>query len=175
MEYPGVFNYKSKNKDGLVEYDISSIEVNFKNTPEQNYKLQLSPTGKLNLYNAVGDAIPKFDSAQAKHYVSHYGGIFYEGVVRDFTIEQMDSVRSIEPDYTITVKDKKNIAKQVKVWRKKLANPIENEFGLKQEYDVSRAIISLSWREELFHAQYQMWDVLFKPLSYFTTGSSPIQ
>ena len=71
-----------------------------------------------------------------------------------------DSVFNSKPFYKISLKDKEGVFTNVDVW--KIYNPNT------ENWDAEYGYIRVDNDNELFRIQYFSWDILFKPLSYFT-------
>lgn len=162
-----VFSYKSLDENGREEMDISNISLTIKDQPQQSYTVQKTLGGIVSLKDGNGATVSTFDTLGVQHYITHFDGIAYEKVIRNYSPTQIDSVTSLIPDYVLKVTDGAGATKEVKVWKKKLANPEINEMGIKLEYDISTAVAQIPGSAELVSIQYHTWDKLFKPLSYY--------
>lgn len=155
--YPGVFNYKLK--------DISKIEVDIKNFPQESYKIELLSDGKVSLLDQQSTPIQVFDSNAVKHYVTHYRELFYESFANYLTDFQKDSIDNVAADFNFTVTDVDGKQKNVRLWKIK-----EQETGFdlaEATYDTGRGLASINGSKEIVKVQFYTWDVLMKPLSYY--------
>ena len=140
--------------------DIQFISVEFIQDSINSYKaVRGNNNNQVALFDGSNNSIPKFDSSQVKHYFSHYKKIHFNKKVNE-TQEYIDSVFSSKPFYKITIKGKGELLNSVEVWKIK-SSSLNN-------WDPEYGYIRINEDDELFRIQYYSWDILFKPLSYFT-------
>ena len=139
--------------------DIQFISVEFIQDSINSYKAVRGNKNQVALFDGSNNSIPKFDSSQVKHYFSHYKKIHFNKKVNE-TQEYVDSVFSSNPFYKITIKGKGGLLNSVEVWKIK-SSSLNN-------WDPEYGYIRINEDDELFRIQYYSWDILFKPLSYFT-------
>jgi hypothetical protein len=158
--YSGVFNY------GVGE--IKSIEVTFFNDLKNSYSIDVTDKGKVILKDHNKNIIPVFDSAQVKHYVTHYRDIYYESINRQLTAEQVDSVMASPPVHQFKVTDQKGEHKTVVLWPLPDTDLLFEETPFNEKgYNTDRAWASINGSKELVKIQYHSWDLLLKPLWYY--------
>lgn len=153
-KFPGVFIYKPG--------EIAKIEVKNHQQPDESYKVEVSPKGKVKLLDWDGSPIEKFDSSGVKHFVSHYTEIYYESDAKHLNQTEQDSVLSLTPIFTLTVTDVMGNKTEARIWD----NFNEDDNG-GIAVDIGRALCSINGSKELVKVQYYSWDVLMKPKSYF--------
>ncbi len=155
--YPGVFNYNIK--------DISKIEVDIKNYPQESYKIELLSNGKVSLLDQQNNPIQVFDSSAVKHYVTHYRELFYESFANYLSNDQKDSLDKVQADYNFTVTDINGKEKNVRLWKiKQESTGFELEESM---FDTGRALVSVDGSKDIVRVQFYTWDVLLKPLNYY--------
>ena len=139
--------------------DIQFISLEFVQDSINSYKAVRGENNQVALYDGSNSNISNFDSSQVKHYFSHYKRIHFNKKIQE-SQDYVDSVFASKPFYKITLKDKAGIFTSVDVWKIKsqLTNSWDPEYGY----------IRINDENELFRIQYFSWDILFKPLSYFT-------
>lgn len=153
-KFPGVFIYKPG--------EIAQIEIENHRYPEESYKVEVTPQGKVKLLNWDETPVVKFDSSEVRHFVTHYTEIYYESDVKHLNQHQQDSVLALTPIFTLTVTDVNGKKTEARVWD----NYNETEEG-SIAVDIGRALCSVNGSKELVKVQYYTWDVLMKPKSYF--------
>lgn len=153
-KFPGVFIYKPG--------EIAEVKVENHQHPEESYKVEVTPQGKVKLLNWDNSPVVKFDSSGVKHFVSHYTDIYYEGEAKHLSSEQQDSILASIPLYTLTVTDIVGTKTEAKVWD----NYNNTETG-GLAVDIGRGLCSVNGSKSLVKVQYYSWDVLMKPKSYF--------
>jgi hypothetical protein len=138
--------------------DIQFISLEFIQDSINSYKAVRGEGNQVALFDGSNNNIPKFDSSQVKHYFSHYKKIHFNKLVQE-PQNYVDSVFSSTPFYKITLKDNEGLFTTVDVWKIKMPSNI---------WDPEYGYIRINDENELFRIQYYSWDILFKPLSYFT-------
>lgn len=141
--------------------DIEYISLDFIQDSINSYKAVRGDGNKVALFDGSNNSISKFDSSQVKHYFTHFKKIHFNKKVIE-SQQYIDSVFKSKPFYKITLKDKAGIFTYVDVWKIKKPNS--------DNWDAEYGYIRVDNENELFRIQYFSWDILFKPLSYFTTN-----
>lgn len=157
-KFPGVFIYQPG--------EIAKIEINNHQNPEESYKVEVTPAGKVKLLNWDNSNVLKFDSSSVRHLVSLYTDIYYESVVKHLSQNQQDSVVNVTPLFTLTVTDVMGKKTEARIWDN--FNQTDNG-GL--ALDIGRALCSVNGSNHLVKVQYYSWDVLMKPKSIFLPKS----
>ena len=155
-----VYNYRNP-------LHIQSIKVTFNEDPTQSYKVNRNKDQSVSLFNASGQKVMNFDSIQVKHYFTHYNKVYFNKVVQEKN-EYVDSVFSNIPTYSIELTDLKGKTTLSELWKIKYATSITTSIGNVLEYNPDYGFLRLNKGKELLRIQYQNWDLLFKPLSFFT-------
>jgi hypothetical protein len=146
-----VFSYANANK-------IKSIKVKFNFEPNQSFSI-IRNENNVQLINGKNQMLKSFDTIQVKHYMTHFNNINYNKNMM-FKESIRDSFLAIKPHIYFEVNDDIN-NKIINFWKIKDDN---SETGWDKEY----GLININNGKELMRVQYFNWEILFKPLSYFT-------
>lgn len=149
---PRIFDYKDPKK-------IYKISTTFLNNEKESYTINFQ-NNKLELYNFKNHKLIKYDSSQVKHYLTHFNTISYNKIMFE-NQKVIDSIFNSSPFITFELIDYTNKVTKVDFWKIKDEN---NVTGWDPEY----GYIRVNNNNELLRAQYFNWEILFKPLSFFT-------
>ena len=147
-----VFNYPNSKH-------IKSINTIFNEFPNESYSIQ-NNKNSVSLFDKDSKQINSFDSIQVKHYLTHFNNINYNRIVFKDSL-YADSVFNLTPHIEFKLKDIKSKNTNVQLWR------IKNELS-ETGWDKEYAYIKINDKFELLKVQFFNWDILFKPLSYFS-------
>ena len=149
---PKIFNYSNPKK-------IKKIEVYFNEKPNETYTISYI-NDTIKLFDINNKTLSKYDTIQVKHYLSHFNNISYNKII--FEKQQfLDSVFKNKPHYSFILTDISNHKINVDFWK------IKNE-NSSTGWDVEYGYIRINKKNELLRAQYFNWEILFKPLSFYT-------
>ena len=114
----------------------------------------------LNFYNYNNNLVKDYNKIQVKHYLTHFHNISYNKIIFEKQIV-IDSIFNSNRFVSFELKDVNNKTTKVDFWRIKDEN---SPNGWDPEY----GYIRVNNNNELLRAQYFNWEILFKPLSFFT-------
>ena len=150
---PKVFNYPDPKM-------IQKITVNFNEKANESYSISyLNDTIKL--YDVNDKILFKYDTVQVKHYLSHFNNISYNKIIFEKQ-KFLDSVFKNKPHYSFILTDISSHKINVEFWKIKDENSSTG-------WDVEYGYIRINKKNELLRAQYFNWEILFKPLSFYTS------
>lgn len=154
--FTGVFNYEDLE-------EISSVKVTYPKNPENSFTVnQLAGNLMLN------DGKQSFDEALLRSYLVNYKKIHFNRFI-DMTDKQIDSVASLTPDYSISVKSKTGNINKVDLYKMAARigdiDPITNK---QRVYDPNYCIGFVNDSKDIARYQYYVVDPLLKKKSYFT-------
>ena len=145
---------------------IQSINVTFNHEPEQSYSVIRNNNQSVSLLNSNDQKVASFDSIQVKHYFSHFNKVYFNKVVQESS-DYVDSVFSKKPTYSIKLSDVDGNTTVSEIWKIKYPTNITTSYGEIIEYSPEYGYLRLNSGKELLRIQYQNWELLFKPLSFF--------
>ena len=154
-----VFNYRNP-------LNIQSLKVNYNEDPGEGFIVKRNKDESVSLFNAFNQKVTKFDSIQVKHYFTHYNKIHFNKVVEESN-DYIESVFNEIPNYSIELKDAEGKTILSEIWKIKYPEPFITSYGKAIEYNPDYGFLRLNKGEELLRIQYQNWELLLKPLSYF--------
>ena len=157
--FTGVFNYPPNS--------IKKVSVKFNKAIENSYTIDVLNESTVALYNHQMQPVTSFDSSQVKHYLTHYKKIHFNDVNKELTQDEVDSVFASVPNYEISVTDKNGNLNEVQVW-KMIRHKASPENGNVIEWNPEKGWCRMNGGNEIFKVQYYSWDVLLKPLDYYT-------
>ena len=149
---PRIFDYKNPK-------EIYKISTTFLNKKKESYTINFQ-NNKLELYNFKNQKLIKYDSSQVKHYLTHFNNISYNKIMFE-NQKVIDSIFNSSPFITFELIDFKNKVTKVDFWKIKDENTVTG-------WDPEYGYIRVNNNNELLRAQYFNWEILFKPLSFFT-------
>ncbi|MEN8928401.1 MAG: hypothetical protein ABF242_08315 [Flavobacteriales bacterium] len=159
-KYSGVFDY-----DPL---EISSIKVTHNQDLASSY-LITQKDKKVILSSIDGKPLENVDNALVENYTLIYEKIFFNRIA-DFSPEQVDSVKAIEPLYTVSVTDMEGVTKTVNFLRKKRDVEAFNEItGEPIIYDENYLLGYYPESKDIFVFQFFNLGNIFSKQSYFIT------
>ena len=149
---PQIFHYPNPK-------DILQVKLSYNQYQNESFTISQNKD-EIRLFDSGANSIDQFDTVQLKHYFTHFNNICYNKIM--FVNESFkDSIFSSKPFIDITLLNKKNETTHVQFW--KIKN-IKSSTTWDKEY----GYIRVNGNEELLRAQYFNWDIIFKPLSFFT-------
>ena len=149
---PRIFDYKDPKK-------IYKISTTFLNNEKESYTINFQ-NNNLELYNFKNQKLIKYDSSQVKHYLTHFNTISYNKIMFE-NQKVIDSIFNSSPFIAFELIDFKNKVTKVDFWKIKVQNTVTG-------WDPEYGYIRVNNNNELLRVQYFNWEILFKPLSYFT-------
>tara|TARA_B100001057_G_C22795612_1_gene929496 strand:+ start:126 stop:1118 length:993 start_codon:yes stop_codon:yes gene_type:complete len=149
---PRVFDYVNPK-------NIQKISTNFIGNEKESYTITYE-NDSLNFYDNDNNLVTDYNEIQVKHYLTHFNNISYNKIIFEKQII-IDSIFNSNRFVSFELKDVNNNIKKVDFWRIKDEN---SPNGWDPEY----GYIRVNNNNELLRAQYFNWEILFKPLSFFT-------
>jgi hypothetical protein len=149
---PRIFSYKNPKS-------VQKITTNFYQNHNETYTISNSNNNVV-LLNFKNEKIKKYDSSQVKHYLTHFNNISYNKIMFE-NQNIMDSIFNSDPFISFNLLDVYNQSTYVDFWRIKDENAPNG-------WDAEYGYIRVNNNNELLRAQYFNWEILFKPLSFFT-------
>ncbi len=147
-----VFSYPNSKK-------IKSINTIFNDFSEESYIIK-NKNNAVSLFSNNNKQIDTFDSIQVKHYLTHFNNINYNQIeFKDSSYK--DSIFNLTPHIEFKLSDDNSKMSHIKLWR------IKSDFS-ETGWDKEYGFIKINDSYELLKVQFFNWDILFKPLSYFT-------
>jgi len=165
--FTGIVNWRASD---VYNYSnpmhIESIKVTFKEDPDQSYTVIRNKDQSVTLMNSIGQKVTLFDSIQVKHYFTHFNKVHFNKVVQESSV-YADSVYSNSPTYSIKLNDIHGNSTLSEIWKIKYPTNITTSIGKIIEYNPDYGYLRLNKGKELLRIQYQNWELLFKPISFF--------
>jgi len=149
---PRVFDY-------INPKSILKIATNFIGKESESYTITYKDDS-LNFYNSKNQQVDDYNKVQVKHYLSHFNNISYNKIIFEKQ-KIIDSIFNSKRFISFELKDVNNKTTKVDFWRIKDKNAPNG-------WDVEYGYIRVNNNNELLRAQYFNWEILFKPLSFFT-------
>ena len=149
---PQIFHYPNSK-------DILQVKLNYNQLKNESFIIYQN-NDEIRLLDSNSNPINQFDTIQLKHYFTHFNNICYNKIM--FVDQSFkDSVFSSKSFIDISLLNSKNETTRVQFWRIK---NVESSTNWDKEY----GYIRVNGSDELLRAQYFNWDIIFKPLSFFT-------
>lgn len=126
----GIFNYNP--------LDIASIDVDYSERPEDGFKAYLEGTNTFRLEDHRGNPVSLFDTAALRRYFVEYKKVHFETFNKRYTEEMKDSLKALDPYFTITVQNKSGVERSVDAYRIGLPEGTKNVDGTPLDWDVDR-------------------------------------
>ena len=149
---PLVFNYPNPKS-------IKNISVKFSEKPKESYTIS-NKNNTIKLFDLDNKELSNYDTVQVKHYLSHFENVSYNKIMFEKQ-NIIDSIFKSEPHYYFELTDSSNKVTKVEFWKIK---DIDSPTG----WDAEHGYIRVNNNNELLRAQYFNWEILFKPLSFYT-------
>lgn len=160
-KYSGVFNYNP--------LDIKSIVVNHINNKEESFQITQDQK-KVSLKTIDGEIVSEFNNSLVENYILIYEKIFFNKIA-EFSPEKVDSVKAIEPLYTIEVTGVDGEVKKVNFCPKKRdVIEIDEVTGEKLLYDENYLLGYYQDAKEIYVFQFFNLGNIFAGKSYFITN-----
>ncbi len=148
---PEIFKYQP--------HEIKQVEIIYSEKSKASYKIEINPD-KPKIFSYTNQ---KFLNDININKVGSYLTYFMNVKFSDFNIlnlEKSDSLKTLEPDYTIFVKDIYDISKKVELFKIKISeNP--------KKYDINKMYAIIN-EEDIVVVKYFDIDLILKDISYFT-------
>ena len=157
FECTGIFNY-----DPL---DIASVSVRQPDSAHLNFKIVANGKNSFALFNN-DKVIETFDTAAVRGYLLYYKKVHFERHNWEYNQEQVDSVKSLTPHYTIEVKTKEGEAKKVKLLKRKYNYEKLDLEGNPLVWDQDRLWVILP-NGQLVIGQYHTFGKLLRDVNWF--------
>lgn len=155
-----IFKYNSE--------EIKSIEVTYHEKPEESFKIEKN----LNTINLIdgqtAQPIQKFDTNKVIQYLGLFENINYEMIVLDeVKPEQQDSIRKINPFFTIKVEDVYGKSTKIVALHMPNYKQTVDDKGNPYPYDVDRMYAILNDDVFLIYIQFYTFDKITYPKQFF--------
>lgn len=155
--------------------EIASIEVDFPLQPAESYRVVNNDNKSLSLFQKEsGREITNYDTLKLMNYVNAYRNIRFETLLNDMEPERRDSITSQSPVYTIKLHTTDGKTVEVKTFARKLPVPELDVFDdTTIIFDRDRMYALINDDKDFVLIQYYVFDKILRPLTWFTTPSSP--
>ena len=154
----GLFNYQYGQIDEIkVEYPLGD---------KKGFKINSIENNLFELEDLAGNKIEEYNTPKLLAYVSSFKKIHFEGFEETQEDTFLDSLNLAVPMAVITVSDKKENERSIKLYEKRLSSgPVEFE-GDTIELDLDRCH-GVTNKGDFVVAQYHVFDPLTLDISYF--------
>lgn len=148
--------------------EIKSIEVTYHEKSEESFKIEKNLNTIHLIDGQTFQSIQKFDTNKVYQYLTNYEKIYYEMIVLDeVKPEKQDSIRKINPFFTIKVEDV--YGKSTKIVALHMPNYKQtlDDKGTPYPYDVDRMYAILNDDDFLIYIQFYTFDKITAPKQFF--------
>jgi hypothetical protein len=120
--------------------DIASVEVNFPDDPEQNYRAESYGDNKYGLVKLEdNEPLDEFNLVVVKQQISRFKKVGFEFFIsEEETAIKLDSLSSLVPMYIFSVKDREGNVKQLSCYQRANLDGKQDDDGNLFEADVDR-------------------------------------
>ncbi len=147
--------------------DISSIKIEFPDTPSESYLIEKTGTSRLEIKQLATNSIfDHFDTLRVVEMINAYKFINFESLLQGFDQKFIDSVTSSQPVNIITLTDIAGNVNMVKTFRLKNKTGDFDDNGNLLPYDRERLYALINEGKEFVLIQYFVFDPITRPLSY---------
>src|SRR6056297_216703 len=147
--------------------DIQMVRVNYPGKAESSFQLDYKRNDKFILKELPsGKKVKKFNKNRASRYLSYFGNIRFNRIIREESDELIDSLRSVSPFCVIEVENLSDNTAKLEAYRK-LSGGKEDAFGEKTRYDLNFLYGIYNNSDDVLLIKYTEIDPLFKEISYF--------
>ncbi|MCF6366223.1 MAG: DUF4340 domain-containing protein [Bacteroidales bacterium] len=147
---PEIFSYKP--------HEITEIEIKYSDKSKTSYKIEINnQTSKLYSYSEQ-KYLDNIKNNKIGSYLSYFMNVKFS----DFNVlskQESDSLKNINANFTITVKDIYNGTKTVELYKIKLNSEID-------EYDFNKLYAIIN-NEDIVIVKYYDIDLILKDINYF--------
>lgn len=159
--------WRDKALFGLSGIDIQKVKVMYPQDPDDSFQLEYRKNGKFVLRRLPSeDKIKNFKKNMASRYLSYFGNIRFQRLIREESKELVDSLRSSSPFCVIEVEDLSGKLIKLETYRK-LSKGKKDAFGEKTKYDLNFLYGIYNETDDVLLIKYTEIDPLFKEISYF--------
>jgi len=146
---------------------ISRIHLQFFEEPQKSHVVEVDQKGGLKLFENTGEEVSEFNTKSVQRYVTLMMRLNYEGMNKELSMHEADSVMRSTPLYSISVTDITGSVKNVLVHRKNAPPGLTDYKGDPILWDKDRYWGHVKGRTELMKLQFFSWGPVFKPISFF--------
>lgn len=152
--------------------DITSVKLEYKDEPLQNYEI-INRNNVIELINNSGTKVPAFDTLKVREYLTRFINVNVEAFVTTMDKDKRDSTLNSQPREIFTIKTTDGKTFQLKTFAKRVLNEEYDINGKLKLIDVDRfyAIINND-RKNLLLLQNYVFDNIFKPIDFFAPAAS---
>lgn len=144
----------------LPDYDILSVEVAYAETPAESFLLDVTNPAKATLNSLTGNRQLKLDKEKLSDYLMRFSQVPYETISYPMSKEIYDSIKSIRPYCTITLKSIDKQLYKVKTYRINLP-------GLTKEVDLFKMYAVIQNDSLASIVKYSDFDPIMKEFDDF--------
>ena len=146
---------------------ISRIHLQFFEEPQKSHVVEVDQNGGLRLFENTGKEVSEFNTKSVQRYVTLMMRLNYEGMNKELSMHEADSVMRADPLYALTVTDNKGSQKKVIIHRKFAPPGLTDYKGDPILWDKDRYWGHIEGNSELMKLQFFSWGPVFKPISFF--------
>ncbi len=157
-----IFSYKPE--------EIKNITINYFQQPEKSFSIEHS-ANRFNISSLVlKQTIQHIDSVGLINYLSFFNYLCFESLDKEYTHEQVDSLKTTTPINTITITDVNGISKSITTYPKPLTMRSlaqSDSLGNPLKYDLDRLYAFTDGGKEFVVIQYYVFGKIFRQFSDF--------
>ena len=146
---------------------ISRVHLHFFEEPQKSHVVEIDQKGGLKLFENTGKEVSEFNTKSVQRYVTLMMRLNYEGMNKELSIHEADSVMRSDPLYALTVTDDKGAQKKVIIHRKFAPPGLTDYKDDPILWDKDRYWGHIEGNSELMKLQFFSWGPVFKPISFF--------
>lgn len=156
--------------------DIVSINLEYPDSTSFSFRITKADSATLWVVNQSGDTLKNLDTLAMLRYLGSFRNVHFEGFVRGMSLEKVDSIYKSKPICILTVTDKAENIKTVKIYTKPVSKRSTlkyDQYGDPLKFDVDRMYAFISDNinnqdsHELVLIQHYVFDHILKSYSYF--------
>lgn len=148
---------------------IASAQVVHSQYPHQSFRLVREGDEQFTITRLQDNSIVNpVDTLKVYDFLSSFRLVRYEGLLND--LPQKDSIMNSEPYQVIQVTDVSGETTEIKTYRRRADEGVEDLYGFQLKYDHDRLFASFNDHQDFALVQYYVFDHIIRPADFFKPG-----
>lgn len=148
--------------------NIHEVTVEIPEMPDQSYKVIRHDDNRLEVISLVTQqTVSGYDTLKVLAFMNSFNNIKFESFLNKVEDLNIDSIRSSQPFFVITLKDNSGETIKVRTFHKKAEREVRDENGELFPWDVDRLYVEINDGKDIVLAQFFTFDKILRPLGYF--------
>lgn len=148
--------------------DIASVEIEFKEHPEESFRVESDRLGNLSMTRLVDNQPLPFDTLRMLQFVTSFKDVRYESVLNNkLDAAYIDSIASLPIAHIITLKETDGDEFIVRTYRKGgFSELYDNDGAALEPFDLDRLYAFINDDKDFVLIQYFVFDKVLRTASY---------